>query len=787
MVIFRSASSFQDKKRENRFRTLRLFVFIIILLAAMVGSKIGYDLYKEGKFNQIEIVEDSEYIGSLPGIDTSKDTNSVTEIEPPIETDEQGNNSELVFDETEPTEFWAQALKAEEAKDYEKAISLIDKILVQHPESKWYEQGLSKKEIWLKAIESIKQHDVEISDLFAKAETLKNNGQFKESLACLSEILKFEPGSEKAEQLRLELTKLIEEQEKKKQIETLFTQSTTFRSEGLLEKSLVCITEILQIEPENSRARELQSELANIIDEKKKEAEQEGSVDILVQKAIALDENKNWSQAIDVYNQVLSIKPDDEETRNRMLTCQHNLYLEEAQDAVSRDDLEAAINSIQKALSYKEVASTRTYLESTQDILKKREAVERIAVEVAELKNSAILAEEKGDITTALKLYEKVQELIEDQSVTTKITSLKQQIEEHQKREKFNNLLIFARENNSRSGSKEALDALEEALTLYPDNNEALVLRAEIRSILPPEVDFHQELILKGHKDSVTSAVFSPDGKLIVSGSHDRTVRIWDSETGRCLKTLFGHTQSISVVAFSPDGVLIASGDRWGHTLKIWNVQTGACIYSVEGHSGDIHDLSFSPDGKLVVTAGDDKLIKIWDIKAKSLLRTLKGHSNGVFSIRFSPDGETIVSGSWDKTVRIWKTTTGECIRILKGHRATIESLAISPDGSKIASCDYWDGKLYLWDTSNGACLNTMKSDFWGFRSVNFSPYGNCIVSGDADGKIQIWDLETQKCLKTIKAHKAFPNYIESVVFSPDGKHILSTGYDHSIRIWSLQ
>lgn len=775
MIDFRNAGKVLDRKRGGRGKKAKLFAATVILLAAIFGTVVGLRIYDERRSQQIETAKDSE------------EPKSSLDLTTQAQKAEQADGLKADFDESKPTGIWTQALKAAENEDYEKAISLIDNLLTQYPDSKLYGESLAKKNAWQKTIENIRKLDLKIDSLLAQSETLKTEGLLDKSLDCIADILKLDPGNAKAKQLRSELTVLIGRQKRQVEIETLFAQSRTFRSEGSLDKSLACMAEVLQLDPENSKAKQLQSELTKLINKQKIEGKIETSFRTLTKTASAYEAEEEWSKAIDAYNQAIAIKPNDQETRNRLLTCQHNLHFEEAQGAVSKNDLDGAVKSYLKALSYKQVASTQLSLESVQKALQERQTTEHRKQEVVVWKNKAMTSEKKGDLSTALEFYQKAQESADDKSLLIKIDSLKDQIEEQQKREKYDNLLSHARAKNDRAGAKEALETLEEALTLYPDSSEALELRTEVRSILPPAVNFNQGLILRGHKGWVTSASFSPDGNRIVSGSADNTVKIWDAKTGECLRTLHGHNYTISVVAFSPDGEQIASGDRWGHTLKIWDVKTGACLYTIEGHSGDIHDLCFSPDSRLVATAGDDKLIKIWDVKARSYVRTLKGHSNGVFCVGFSPDGKTIASGSWDKTIRIWETATGKCVRTLRGHRATVESLAFSPDGTKIVSCDFWDEKMNIWRVSTGALLSTVKDDFLGFRSVTFSPYGNCIVSGDADGKIRIWDPVTNMCLKSIKAHRAFPNYIESVDFSPDGKHILSTGYDRCIKVCSLK
>ncbi|MBF0563691.1 MAG: AAA family ATPase, partial [Nitrospirae bacterium] len=156
---------------------------------------------------------------------------------------------------------------------------------------------------------------------------------------------------------------------------------------------------------------------------------------------------------------------------------------------------------------------------------------------------------------------------------------------------------------------------------------------------------------------------FSPDGKFIASGSGDKTVKVWDVQTGALLRTLAGHSSSVYSVSFSPDGKFIASGSG-DKTVKVWDVQTGALLRTLAGHSSYVTSVSFSPDGKFIASGSGDNTVKVWDVQTGALLRTLAGHSSSVYSVSFSPDGKFIASGSWDSTFRIWDINKNESIYV---------------------------------------------------------------------------------------------------------------------------
>ena len=164
-----------------------------------------------------------------------------------------------------------------------------------------------------------------------------------------------------------------------------------------------------------------------------------------------------------------------------------------------------------------------------------------------------------------------------------------------------------------------------------------------------------------------------------MSGSDDRSVRVWSVATGTTLQTLEGHSGSVNSVVFSPDGESVASGSN-DETVRIWNTATGAVLQTLEGHSDYVFSVAFSPDGSLVVSGSGDETIRVWDAATGETLQTLKGHSGAVSSVAFSQDGRSIVSGSWDGTVRLWDVATGSVLQTLEGrHSGDVNSVALSP------------------------------------------------------------------------------------------------------------
>ncbi|MEG4048557.1 AAA-like domain-containing protein, partial [Microcoleus sp. Pol17_C1] len=201
---------------------------------------------------------------------------------------------------------------------------------------------------------------------------------------------------------------------------------------------------------------------------------------------------------------------------------------------------------------------------------------------------------------------------------------------------------------------------------------------------------------LEGHRSSVISVAWSPDGNTLASASGDNTIKLWNVQTQTELKTLTGHSSSVISVAWSPDGKTLASASD-DKTIKLWNLQTQKELTTLAGHSDSVWSIAFSPDGKTLASASGDNTIKLWNLESQKPITTLTGHSNLVNSVAFSPNGKTLASASGDKTIKLWNVQTQKELKTLTGHSNLVWRVAFSPDGKTLASAS-GDKTIKLWN-----------------------------------------------------------------------------------------
>jgi WD40 repeat protein len=296
-----------------------------------------------------------------------------------------------------------------------------------------------------------------------------------------------------------------------------------------------------------------------------------------------------------------------------------------------------------------------------------------------------------------------------------------------------------------------------------------------------------QSLDLVGHMASVYCLAFTPDGKTAISGSEDKTIRMWDIATGRQIRRIDRHRTWIQDIAISPDGKNLASASgNWNgvdHTVRLWDMASGQELWQRASHADWVSSVTFHPQGEILATGSGDKTIRFWDVATGLESQHLVGHTDSVNDIAFSPDGKLLASGGRDQMIYLWDSASGREINRIPGHLDTVVSIAFSPDGKLLASASR-DQSVRVWEVASGRELLRLERHTSRVTSIQFSPDGSLIASGSHDGTIRLWNVERGQEVQQLQKHA--DRKIMCLAFSPNGRILVTGGYDSSLRFWNL-
>jgi WD40 repeat protein/serine/threonine protein kinase len=280
--------------------------------------------------------------------------------------------------------------------------------------------------------------------------------------------------------------------------------------------------------------------------------------------------------------------------------------------------------------------------------------------------------------------------------------------------------------------------------------------------------------------DTVTCVAFSPDGREIVSGDNLGEISIWDATSGNKIVQLPQTGGWVYSVAFSPDGRYVASV---ANAVRIWNASNAKEVLTLSG-PGEMFAAAFSPDGQRMVS-NSSEAIQIWDLSnGKDVMTLWKGHDPPIGNRPscYSPDGKYIASEA-DEGIKIWNAITGAEIMTIRGHARPIGSLAFSPESERLSSSS-GDGTIKIWDVATGKNIGTLYGHQGVVSYVTFTPNGDQLVSGGWDGTIKVWDATINREAARLIGHDRI---VRSVAFSPDGNHILTGSADGTAKIWRVR
>jgi len=301
-------------------------------------------------------------------------------------------------------------------------------------------------------------------------------------------------------------------------------------------------------------------------------------------------------------------------------------------------------------------------------------------------------------------------------------------------------------------------------------------------------------LTIKGHKDSINACAFAPDNNSILSAGADKTLKLWDLDTGKELKIFKYHDDEVNCCAFSPDGKYIVSGSQDG-MLKIWNADTCEETARLEGHQDAVNSCAFSPDGTIIVSGSDDGSVIFWDTITKQELEKIDISHRPVTCCDFSPDGNIVAAACEDGMLTLIDSESFEELSYTSAMKS-LNCCAFGPDGEIIVTGGYSGGRDYvpaIFYRTEGDELEPeepfeytidQEQHAEDITACAFSPDGSLVVTGGEDNYLILWDAVDFEFSAKLAGHSA---EITSCVFSPDGKMIASTSKDGSMKIWNTE
>ncbi|XP_059361965.1 dynein assembly factor with WDR repeat domains 1 isoform X1 [Carassius carassius] len=322
----------------------------------------------------------------------------------------------------------------------------------------------------------------------------------------------------------------------------------------------------------------------------------------------------------------------------------------------------------------------------------------------------------------------------------------------------------------------------------------ALICKLQEKVSQKDDRKFYLFRALQAHILPLTNVAFNKSGSSFITGSYDRTCKIWDTASGEELHTLEGHRNVVYAIAFNnPYGDKVATGS-FDKTCKLWSAETGKCFYTFRGHTAEIVCLAFNPQSTLVATGSMDTLAKLWDVESgkemstlalnssipntnrcvmqPSLIRScvdvrnvpwvggrgeeterLEGHFAEIISLSFNTTGDRLVTGSFDHTAILWDVSTGSKVHVLTGHRGEISCVQFNWDCSLIVTASL-DKTCKVWAADGGQCLATLLGHNDEVLDVCFNYTGQLIATASADGTSRVFSAETFQCLWQLEGHK---------------------------------
>lgn len=307
-----------------------------------------------------------------------------------------------------------------------------------------------------------------------------------------------------------------------------------------------------------------------------------------------------------------------------------------------------------------------------------------------------------------------------------------------------------------------------------PENKDNENLQQKLFSLnttnIPPT---HKELIQNiGHSNTVSCAVFSNDGKFLLTGSDDKTIKLWDVSSGHEMRTFTGHESTIRSVYFINNNKSIIS--KGGSDIKLWDIASGTLLKDISVDCNPFCNMDINKDSSFVACADIKGDIKVWDIKTGNIIQTLN-NSGLVKYVFFTPNGKTIITATtrdMKHEISSWNINTGEKTSKIAVINYDLRSVSIDPSGKFLAT-GYFDGTIKFIDINSGKTIKTLKGHSATILDIKFTSDSESLISASFDKTLKIWDINSGSLLNTLEEHKTG---VQCVAINPHDGSIISGG-----------
>jgi len=283
---------------------------------------------------------------------------------------------------------------------------------------------------------------------------------------------------------------------------------------------------------------------------------------------------------------------------------------------------------------------------------------------------------------------------------------------------------------------------------------------------------------LSGHRGAVWGLDLSPDGRLLVSGGWDGTVRLWRTSDGAQVAVLDEQGGNVLSVAFSPDGQSVAATGG-SEVIRLWQTRSGRLLRTIGGSRGYFSSVAFGPQGSMLITTGADRVACLWRPGDGALLERI-APEGGALSLAVGPGGHSLALGCGDGRIRVYDLTRGTVKSMLEGHRSGVIALAYSSDGTLLLSTS-GEGPVLLWDMEAGTLRHRLQGHESSVRTVAMHPEGLVAATGGIDGEIRLWQTVDGTLRQVLTGHSSG---VISLVFAPTGALLASSSGDGMITLW---